>query len=697
MLLRTFMLSLLSQTFYTLTNAQTIQYIGGAQFRDSTGCTGAPDLISYFQTESCSVLGEGVNYPAIYTCQQDGTVLQQLFNMSDATCSGESFRNETLSIGECQGPFLQFPEETSNGPQSPPGFQVISCDSNPPPFGSRPELFPEGEGNGQLISTGIYPVLEDICSINPVIAFFQRPNNCGLNLNAAGFIVSSELLCIRDENDPDIIFLDQNRYFDPNCRNLSENLVLPANVCQTNLFNGTVHVISRCDNVLFPSSNETTQQENDTKTQTIIGSVVGAVICLMYVLFIATVSIFFFLFGKRSENRLMKRLEERGLLEGIHLIDSKKLDIKEELGRGFTGRVDKAQYGEIFVAIKFSHSEQVDLEKAAEEFGVHSRIPKHQNVVEFKGFTFDYGSLGIVLEYCDNGSLKEYLHNHREENDFLLIYNWLIQISCGLLHIHNHEIIHRDIAARNILLSSEKYTKTMVCKIADFGFSKSIEENEEYYSTANAFPIKWLAPEGLRERKFIMKSDVWSFGILVLEILTKADPFPEVSKEQFFLEWKSYLSNVSSQIPQETPQVLKRVLADEVFQIETEERCDSKFLHNKFNEKKFRSGMRQQTGKRGSFHQKASSSDVPSIYAKSGSISTTTGDSGAIKNHKKNDAQVPKYVDLPSSNTPDPPPRYIELPTPNTPDPPPKYIDLPTPNPPPNYVDTPNIQSDIQE
>jgi serine/threonine protein kinase len=80
------------------------------------------------------------------------------------------------------------------------------------------------------------------------------------------------------------------------------------------------------------------------------------------------------------------------------------------------------------------------------------------------------------------------------------------------------QIIHRDLAARNVLVDHNK-----LCKIADFGMSRFANEDGEVIETRhgrNALPIRWMAPESLIYSLFTTKTDVWSFGILMWEIVT---------------------------------------------------------------------------------------------------------------------------------------------------------------------------------
>ncbi|KAB7505871.1 Tyrosine-protein kinase Srms [Armadillidium nasatum] len=102
----------------------------------------------------------------------------------------------------------------------------------------------------------------------------------------------------------------------------------------------------------------------------------------------------------------------------------------------------------------------------------------------------------------------------------------LCQVSLAMSYLHDNRFIHRDLAARNILV---RHIGTGRCppitvKVADFGRARHLNEDGKYVqATDRPIPVRWTSPEALRNAEFWdKKSDVWSFGVLIYEIVTKS-------------------------------------------------------------------------------------------------------------------------------------------------------------------------------
>eukprot|EP01114_Cavostelium_apophysatum_P022579 TRINITY_DN8214_c0_g1_i2.p1 TRINITY_DN8214_c0_g1~~TRINITY_DN8214_c0_g1_i2.p1 ORF type:complete len:195 (-),score=21.63 TRINITY_DN8214_c0_g1_i2:178-762(-) len=152
---------------------------------------------------------------------------------------------------------------------------------------------------------------------------------------------------------------------------------------------------------------------------------------------------------------------------------------------------------------------------------------KHPNVVLFLGIHEETKSKDkyIVTEFIERGSLLDVIRSEDDNMDQLLFY--ALGAAKGMAYLESCSIIHRDLAARNLLVDA-----TGNVKVADFGLSRAITSNY-YESTSNNFPIRWSAPEVLQYSKFSSKSDVWSMGITLFEIVTRGQiPYKGLSNEE---------------------------------------------------------------------------------------------------------------------------------------------------------------------
>ncbi|XP_074029282.1 ret oncogene isoform X2 [Leptinotarsa decemlineata] len=245
-----------------------------------------------------------------------------------------------------------------------------------------------------------------------------------------------------------------------------------------------------------------------------------------------------------------------------------QLVIMQTLGEGEFGRVLKAkalniagQTGHTTVAVKTlkDDARESELNDLLSEYQLLKEV-SHPNVIRLLGVcTEPEGPVYLIIEYAEHGSLRNYLRRSRKlqqdfindksplapkENDefnydepktsditpnTLLSFAW--QISNGMAYLSDIKLVHRDLAARNVLLAADK-----VCKISDFGLTRDVYEDNAYLKRSKGrVPVKWMAPESLADHIYTTKSDVWSFGVLVWELVTLgATPYPGIAVQNLY-------------------------------------------------------------------------------------------------------------------------------------------------------------------
>ncbi|KAH9503785.1 hypothetical protein Btru_066620 [Bulinus truncatus] len=167
----------------------------------------------------------------------------------------------------------------------------------------------------------------------------------------------------------------------------------------------------------------------------------------------------------------------------------------------------------------------VDLENFTKEAMIMKNF-HHPNVLELIGIAENFpGTPYVVLPYMDNGDLLTYVRKETLEISLHDVIKFGADIASGMAYLSSLKFVHRDLAARNCMLNS-----AFTVKVADFGLCRDVYE-KGYYSSDNkkSLPIRWMALESVEHGAYSTKSDVWSFGIVLWELLTRGMmPYPGV-------------------------------------------------------------------------------------------------------------------------------------------------------------------------
>ncbi|XP_051861279.1 focal adhesion kinase 1 isoform X2 [Drosophila albomicans] len=173
------------------------------------------------------------------------------------------------------------------------------------------------------------------------------------------------------------------------------------------------------------------------------------------------------------------------------------------------------KYDVIQVAVKTCKANE-DPEKT-ENFLAEAYIMQkfdHPHIIRLIGIC-SIMPIWIVMELAKLGELRAYLKANSDRLSHATLLKYCYQLSTALSYLESKKFVHRDIAARNVLVS----TPTCV-KLADFGLSRWVSDQSYYHSTPTvALPIKWMSPESINFRRFTTASDVWMFGVCIWEIL----------------------------------------------------------------------------------------------------------------------------------------------------------------------------------
>ena len=218
--------------------------------------------------------------------------------------------------------------------------------------------------------------------------------------------------------------------------------------------------------------------------------------------------------------------------------------IDEEVGSGNFGTVSKSEIMGLYhpnsktvAAVKSINSAATDndLMDLLHEIKIMSYVQPHINLVSMIGSCKcdleTNGDLWLLIEFCQYGDLKNYLikneaaiinGNFNDPINSRCLLKWAYDVAKGMNYLSENRIMHGDLAARNILLDENPLQQgSPVAKVADFGLSKKFYDNVNYTKRERLYvPWKWMAFEFLTKGFFTLRSDVWSFAVVVWEILS---------------------------------------------------------------------------------------------------------------------------------------------------------------------------------
>ncbi|XP_074035824.1 tyrosine protein kinase receptor torso [Leptinotarsa decemlineata] len=328
------------------------------------------------------------------------------------------------------------------------------------------------------------------------------------------------------------------------------------------------------------SADSSIEKEPVIPTEVIFISVIPLTMVILFALFALN-----YYLGKREQQRerdtYFKYLEDKtsSNVTGTSIIsiphntpdawemNTLKLKIEDILGHGEFGVVrrgwyltDKGCYTQVAIKMLKDSPTREEQKQFHQEIEIMKSVPPHPQLVSLIGCV-SRGQPMLVVEYCSKGDLQSYLRSaYRKVTKAILINNsiessgsanyalntlydmnkddledvpepkdlisFARQVAIGMEYLASLKVIHRDLATRNILVFDNK-----TVKISDFGLSRDVYYNDIYFKSGGGkLPIRWMAPESMTRQIYTTQSDVWSFGILLWEIVTLGStPYPGIA------------------------------------------------------------------------------------------------------------------------------------------------------------------------
>jgi len=244
-----------------------------------------------------------------------------------------------------------------------------------------------------------------------------------------------------------------------------------------------------------------------------------------------------------------------------HVIDYGEIHVFEKVGSGHFSKVNRGEYRGMEVAVKKLRTKvyRKDKDKILRAFKQEIsllRELKHHNVIGMIGICTKPKC--IVTEFLDNGSLHDFLRKPTCVVDIHLQTQFAMDIALGMNYLHSMKIIHRDLKSHNLLLD-----KNYNVKIGDLGISRIATTTQTMTSVGS---VAWTAPEVLRKSHYNEKVDVYSYGVVLWEILSGAEPYEGLGRVEAAIsvvttgrrpamqpEWDASWQNLMSWCWQESP------------------------------------------------------------------------------------------------------------------------------------------------
>lgn len=255
--------------------------------------------------------------------------------------------------------------------------------------------------------------------------------------------------------------------------------------------------------------------------------------------------------SKNETDKQVSALTQEILPEFLH-VDISDLEFYERCGNGAYGCVYRARW--------VSRDKEVAVKKLLQlgnEADVLSKL-SHRNIIRFYAVVAKAPNFCLITEYANKGSLQSFIASHNLYSEFGLdlILGWAKDIALGMNYLHEEtvmKIIHRDLKSTNVVITLEG--SDMICKICDFGTSIFSYKTTKM-SLIGTFP--WMSPEIIQGQEVNKKCDIWSYGVVLWELITGQLPFKGL--ESFQIAYLIIEKKQRLPIPNGCPQLLSDLM-----------------------------------------------------------------------------------------------------------------------------------------
>ena len=251
-----------------------------------------------------------------------------------------------------------------------------------------------------------------------------------------------------------------------------------------------------------PSTPLTVQQPSVDSVADNSSTIIIAVVVPVGAVVIAGVLLAVLLIRRNKKKKRQTTTSELESRYGQWFTPFSDIQFGRQLGQGANGQVFEGTWKNTKVALKVSSTQANS--SVISELEVMINMRPHPNVIQLFGFSIhpETNSVILIIEYCNGGSLDAALYDSQKPLTTQQKWSWIAGIAQGLNHLHSNNIVHRDVAARNVLLHQNEP------KLTDFGMSRFVEEDQKGTTRSELGPIRWMSPESLKYKQYSNKSGV---------------------------------------------------------------------------------------------------------------------------------------------------------------------------------------------